>query len=73
MHDNVTQMRDEDSDYGDLPRGKKQLIDLPCSSLMDNEAGDILAYIEEPNNDAIVWHHSDIPDNLWVIGTGTNC
>ena len=40
---------------------------------MENEAGDILAYIEEPNNDAIVWHHSDIPDNLWVIGTGSNC
>ena len=36
---------------------------------MDNEVGDILAYNEELNSDAIVWHHSDIPDYLWVIGT----
>ena len=36
---------------------------------MDNEVGNILAYIEELNNDAIVWHHLDIPDNIWVIGT----
>ena len=62
-------MRNEDSDYGDLPRSKKQLIDLSRSSLMDNEVGDILAYNEELNNDAIVWHHSDLPDDLWIIGT----
>ena len=33
---------------------KKQLVDLSRSSLMDNEVGNILAYIEELNNDAIV-------------------
>ena len=31
--------------------------------------GDILAYNEELHNDTIVWHHSDIPGDLWVIGT----
>ena len=67
MYDKVTQMRNEDSDYGNLPRSKKQLIDLSRSSLIDSEVGDILAYNEELNNGAIVWHHSDIPDNLWVI------
>ena len=40
----MTQMRNENSDYGDLPRSKKQLIDLSRSSLMDNEVGDILAH-----------------------------
>ena len=62
-------MKNEDSDYGVLPRSKKQSKDLSCSSSMDNEVCDILAYNEELNNDAIVWHHSDIPDDLWVIGT----
>ena len=33
---------------------KKQLVDLSRSSSMDNEVGNILAYIEELNNDAIV-------------------
>ena len=54
---------------GDLARSKKQLTDLSRSSLMDNEVGDILAYNEELNNDAILWHLSDIPDDLWVTGT----
>ena len=57
-------MQNEDSDYGDLPRSKKQLIDLPRSSFMDNEVGDILDYNKELNNDAILWHHSDIPIEL---------
>ena len=69
LYNNVTQMRNEDSDYGDLPRSNKQLIDFSRSSLMDNEVGDILAYNEKLNNYAIVWHHSDIPDDLWVTGT----
>ena len=68
LYDNKTQMRNEDKDYGDLPRSEKQLIDLPRSSLMDNEVLDILAYKEELNNDATLWHHSDIPDDFWVIG-----
>ena len=62
LYNNVTQM-------GDLPRSNKQLIDFSRSSLMDNEVGDILAYNKKLNNDAILWHHSDIPDDLWVIGT----
>ena len=65
----VTQMRNEDKDYGDLPRSKKELIDLSKFFLMDNEVGDILAYNEKLNNDPIIWHHSDIPDDVWVIGT----
>ena len=54
LYDNVAQMRNEDSDYGHLPRLKKQLIDLSHSPLMDNEVDDILAYNEELNNGAIV-------------------
>ena len=45
-------MQNEDRDYRDLPRSKKQLIDLPRSFLMDNEVCDILAYNKELNNDA---------------------
>ena len=58
----MSQIRNEDSDYGDLPRSKKQLIDLPRSSFMDNEVGDILDYNKELNIDAILWHHSDMPE-----------
>ena len=58
----MSQIRNEDSDYGDLPRSKKQLTDLPRSSFMDNEVGDILDYNKELNIDAILWHHSDIPE-----------
>ena len=58
----MSQIRNEDSDYGDLPQSKKQLIDLPRSSFMDNEVGDILDYNKELNIDAILWHHSDIPE-----------
>ena len=47
LYDNITQMRNEDIDYGDLPRSKKQLIHLSRSSSMDNEVGNILDYIEE--------------------------
>ena len=31
--------------------------------------GDILVYNKELNNDAIVWHESNVSDNLWVVGT----
>ena len=41
LYDNVTQMRNKDSNYGDLPRSKKQLIDLSRSSFMDNAVGDV--------------------------------
>ena len=41
LYDNVTQMRNEDSNYGDLPRSKKKLIDLSPYFLKGNEVGDI--------------------------------
>ena len=31
--------------------------------------GDILAYNEELGSNGIIWHHSDIPEDLWVLGT----
>ena len=31
---------------------------------MDKKVGDVLVYNKKLNNDAIVWYHSDIPDNL---------
>ena len=35
----------------------------------NNEVGEILAYNEELGDKSILWHHSDIPEDLWVIGT----
>ena len=69
VYDNAAQSGNEDNDYGDLPRLKKQLIDLSRSPFADNKVGDILAYNEELGDNSILWHHSDIPENLWVIGT----
>ena len=68
-YDNAAQSVNEDNDYGDLPRSKKHLIDLSCSPFADNEVGDILAFNEELRDNSISWHHSDIPEDLWVIGT----
>ena len=62
LYDYVSQMQNKDSDYGNLPRSKKQLIDLSRSSLMDTQVDDILTYNKELNIDSIVWHHSDIPE-----------
>ena len=31
--------------------------------------GDVLAYNGEVGSNEIIWHHSDIPDDLWVLGT----
>ena len=61
LYDYVSQMQNKDSDYGNLPRSKKQLIDLSRSSLMDTQV-DVLTYNKELNIDSIVWHHSDIPE-----------
>ena len=59
VYDHAAQSGNEDNDYGDLPRSKKQLIDLSRSPFVDNEVGD----------KSILWHHSGIPEDLWVIGT----
>ena len=39
------------------------------SPFADNEVGDILAYNEELGENSSLWHHSGIPEDLWVIGT----
>ena len=62
LYDYVSQMQNEGTDCGNVPRSKKQLIDLSRSSLMVTEVGDILACNKELNIDSIVWHHSDIPE-----------
>ena len=57
-------------DYGDYPRSKKQLIDIShsiCKSGV-NEVGDLFALNAEIES-KIVWHHSDVPSDIWVIGT----
>ena len=68
-YDNAAQSGNEDNDYADLPSSKKQLIDLSRSLFVDNEVGDTLAYNEELGDNLILWYHSNIPEDLWVIGT----
>ena len=70
-HNNAAQSGNEGNDFGDLPRSKKQLIDLSCFPFADNEACDILAYNEKLGDKSILWHHSDIPEDLYVIGTNS--
>lgn len=61
-------------DYGDQPRSKKQISDFARMASErnrmnpNNEVEAILAYNEELD-DKIIWSHSDIPDDLWVLGT----
>ena len=69
LYDAEMNANNDDKAYGDFPRSKKQLIDLSRSQLADKEAGDISACNEELGGSGIIWHPSDIPDDLWVLGT----
>ena len=55
---------------GAVPRSKKQLTDMAASigPLNENVVGDILAFNEE-RQDEVIWHHQDLPSDLWVFGT----
>ena len=46
--------------YGNLPKSKKHLIDLLRHSLM------IIVYNKQLHNNAILWHHLDIPNHLFA-------
>lgn len=62
-------------DFGDLPRSKRQItrkaadMGLSKNSRQEYEVEAILAYDHELEENGIVWAHSDIPNDLWVIGT----
>lgn len=62
-------------DFGDRPRSKKQFWDMAKSipekmrENPENEVEAILAYNEELEEESIIWSHSDIPDDMWVLGT----
>ena len=69
VYDNAAQSGYKNNDYGDLPRSKKQLIDLSRFPFDDNGVGDILAHNEEKGDNSVLWHYLDIPEDPWVIGT----
>ena len=69
LYDAEMNANNDDKDYGDFARSKEQLIDLSRSQLADKEVGDISACNEELGSNGIIWHPSDIPDDLWVLGT----
>ena len=69
VYDDAHKNQSGESDYGDLPGSKKQLIDIARPKLPDNEVGDILVYNEELGDDEVPWFHGDIPSDLWVFGT----
>ena len=69
IYDNACQPQ-QNGDYGDYPRSKKQLIDISYSVEKSNvhEVGDLLALNYELQ-DKIIRHHSDVPSDIWVLGT----
>ena len=69
LYDKFCKSFEEDYEYGDQPRSKKQLINLFRSQHADNKVGDMLEYNEELGDDSILWYHGDIPIHLWVIRT----
>ena len=66
LYDNSHQNGSNNRDFGDLPRSKKQVIDLQQLPSAENEVSDILAYNEELGENPILWYHGDIPSNLSV-------
>ena len=66
LYDNSHQNESDNRDFGDLPRSKKQLIDLQQLPSAENEVGDILPYNEELGENPILWYHGDIPPDLRV-------
>ena len=69
IYDNACEPQ-QNGDYGNYPRSKKQLIDISYSIEKSNvhEVGDLLALNYELQ-DKIIWHHSDVPSDIWVLGT----
>eukprot|EP00795_Rhopilema_esculentum_P015816 gene15815-7125_t len=74
IYDNVTKcVINTDHDYGDIPRSKKQIIDLSYARHSKerrnstNEVEALLAYNEGLGDDGIILLHSDIPSDLWVL------
>ena len=57
------------SNYGDYPRSKKQLTDIPHCICMSgvSELGDLFTLNVEMQS-KIIRHHSDVPSDMWVIG-----
>ena len=67
IYDNACEHQ-QNGDYGDYPRSKKQLIDISYSLEKSNvhEVGDLLALNYELQ-EKIIWHHSDVPSDIWVL------
>ena len=66
LYDNSHQNGSDNRNFWDLPRSKKQLIDLQQLPSAENEVGNILAYNEELGENPILWKHGDVPSDLWV-------
>ena len=55
-------------DYGYAPRSLKQIYNVGHNLKPQNELESILAFNEELDKDEIIWFHSDIPNDVWVLG-----
>ena len=68
IYDNAYEPQ-QNGDYGDYPRSKKQLIDISFSLEKSyvHEVGDLISLNHELQ-DKIIWHHSDVPSDIWVLG-----
>ena len=61
---------EQNSDHGDYPRSKKQLIDISYRLEKSNvhEVGDLVALNYELQY-KIISHYSNAPSDIWFLGT----
>ena len=57
----------------DLPRGRHQVYDAKSKARErgNDDVGDLLKYARDKED--LVLHHSDVPEDLWVLGTSSMC
>lgn len=58
----------------DLPRGKHQIYNAKSMAQQEecrDDVGDLLKYARDKED--LVLHHSDFPEDLWVLGTTAMC
>lgn len=59
---------------GDLPRGKQQVYNARARALQHGRKDDVDDFLRYARDkDDLVLHHSDFPEDLWVLGTSSMC
>ena len=62
------------SSVSELPRGKQQIYNAKSrmsSTVTQDDVEDLLKYARDKED--LILHHSDYPEDLWVLGTSSMC